>query len=88
MKNQIFNYYKKKIIWNTYLPKKTDGGSEIKHDFLRSYQINQKLFDGRNTWKKHIPKKKWKDLRIFFKKKDNKVTRKNLGYQISKALGY
>lgn len=75
----IFDYYKKEIIWNHSVKKKTNGTGEKNHDFLRSYQVNSKLFDGRNTWKKNIPKKHWPKVNDFFKK---------IGKDIQKELGY
>ena len=76
---KVFDYHKKKIIWNNKLPKKTKGNSETKHDFLRSYQVNQKLYDGRDSWKTNLKSQNLKKVRNFYRK---------MGKRIEKKLGY
>lgn len=76
---EVFNYYRKKINWNNVVPKKTKGDSEKKHDFLRSYQMNQILFDGTDTWKKNLKGSNLKIVKKFYQK---------IGKKIEKDLGY
>lgn len=76
---EIFDYHKKEIVWNHTIKKLTNGTGEKNHDYLRSYQVNSKLFDGRNSWKKNVPKKYWKQINKFFSK---------MGKDIQKELGY
>ena len=76
---EVFNYHQKKINWNDVPGKKTKGDSEEKHDFLRSFQMNQKIFDGTNTWKKNLRGSNLKTVKKFYKK---------IGKKIEKKLGY
>ncbi len=75
----VFNYHKKTIIWNNKPPKKTKGNNETKHDFLRSYQVNQKLYDGRDSWKTNLKSQNLKKVKNFYQK---------MGKRIEKKLGY
>ncbi len=76
---KVFNYHKKNIKWNNSQPKKTKGDTEKNHDQLRSFQLNQKLFDGRNTWKKNLKGSNLKIAKKFYQK---------IGKKIEKKLGY
>lgn len=62
--------------------KRHEKGSGLEgdeHNLLRSWQINQPLFDGRNSWKSRIPTSEWTKLDDFFRE---------IGDDIMKALGY
>ena len=76
---KVFNYHKKNIKWNNSQPKKTKGDTEKNHDHLRSFQVNQKLFDGRNTWKKNLKGSNLNITKKFYQK---------IGKKIEKKLGY
>ena len=76
---KVFYYYKKSIKWNNSQPKKTKGDTEENHDLLRSFQVNQKLFDGRNTWKKNLKGSNINIVKKFYQK---------IGKKIEKKLGY
>ena len=58
---------------------KGSGAEGEQHDLLRNWQVNQPIFDGRNSWKKRIPEAEWNKLDAFFETAGNEIMT-GLGY--------
>tara|TARA_B100001971_G_C18231294_1_gene564094 strand:+ start:287 stop:1009 length:723 start_codon:yes stop_codon:yes gene_type:complete len=77
----MLDYHKKEPLnWNRVTEHKKGSGLEGEGiNQLRSWQVNQPLFDGRNSWKSRIPSSEWGKLKDFFENVGNEIM-KNLGY--------
>ncbi|WP_280562087.1 sulfotransferase [Chromohalobacter sp. 48-RD10] len=52
---ELLNFHENKFHWNNILPQTESSGKEgIEHKKLRSYQVNQPIFDNTGNWKKEL----------------------------------
>jgi protein O-GlcNAc transferase len=78
--SSMLDYHLNQVNWNHQTQIiRSNGKGEIKHDQLRNFQVNSKIFKPVITWKEIIPERYWKTIDAFMEEFGNEIMSR-LGY--------